>query len=77
MRQLCVLALLTCAVVYPAIGSAQRGPDLHKPAAKEWPTNGGDWSNTRYSTLTQINRNNVKNLKGTGVSHDGSGGGGK
>jgi len=62
-----------CAMVYPAVGFAQKGPDLRKPAGKEWLTIGGDWHNTRYSTLTQINRNNVKNLKGAWVTHLGSG----
>ena len=66
-------ALLTCVFLFPATGSAQRAPDLRKPAGKEWLTNGGDWSNTRYSTLSQINRNNVKNLKGAWVTHLGSG----
>ena len=54
----------------PAIATAQ---DLRKPAGKEWLTIGGDWNNTRYSTLTQINRSNVKNLKGAWVMHLGSG----
>ena len=30
----------------------------------DWPTNGGDWYNQRYSPLTQINRGNVAKLKG-------------
>ena len=54
MRRLCLPAILACAIVYPAIGLAQRAPDLRKPAGKEWLTNGGDWSNTRYSTLTRL-----------------------
>jgi hypothetical protein len=33
---------------------------------------GGDWHYTRYSTLFQINVNDVKNLKGACVSHLGS-----
>lgn len=55
----------------------QQASDLRKPAGKEWPTIGGDWGNTRYSTLTQINRNNVKNLKGAWMVHLGSGLGAK
>jgi alcohol dehydrogenase (cytochrome c) len=54
----------------PAIVSAQ---DLRKPPGKEWLTVGGDWHNTRYSTLTQITRGNVKNLKAAWVVHLGSG----
>ena len=30
----------------------------------DWPTNGGDWYNRRYSPLTEINRDTVANLKG-------------
>jgi glucose dehydrogenase len=61
------------AMIFPAAGFAQGAPDLRKPPGKEWLTIGGDWHNTRYSTLTQINGNNVKNLKGAWVSHVGSG----
>ncbi len=57
--------------------SAQSIPDLRMPAGKEWTTIGGDWSNSRYSTLTQIDRANVKNLKGAWVTHLGSGLGSK
>src|SRR5258708_29387313 len=32
-------------------------------AQSGWPVYGGDPGNTRYSTLTQINPGNVKNLK--------------
>jgi glucose dehydrogenase len=72
MRRL-FMAAVACAVIQPSDGMAQRAPDLRKPAGKEWLTIGGDWGNTRYSTLTQINRNNVKNLKGAWVVHLGSG----
>jgi quinohemoprotein ethanol dehydrogenase len=30
----------------------------------DWPTNGGDWYNRRYSPLKEINRDTVANLKG-------------
>jgi PQQ-dependent dehydrogenase (methanol/ethanol family) len=36
-------------------------------AGNEWPHYGGDQSNTRYSTLSQINTGNVKNLKAAWV----------
>ena len=65
------IAALVFAVIAPSVAWAQG--DLRKPAGKEWLTIGGDWHNTRYSTLTQINRNNVKNLKGAWVVHLGSG----
>jgi quinohemoprotein ethanol dehydrogenase len=38
--------------------------DLVAPPADGWPTNGGDWGNRRYSPLTEIDRDNVANLKG-------------
>src|SRR5215510_632583 len=71
------LAALACAIAVPSAGVAQRAPDLRKPAAKEWLTIGGDWGNSRYSTLAQINRNNIKTLKGAWVVHLGSGLGAK
>ena len=76
MRRVC-LAIVACAIALPTAATAQRAPDLRKPAGKEWLTIGGDWGNTRYSTLTQINRSNVKNLKGAWVVHLGSGLGSK
>src|SRR5256885_9056281 len=66
-------ATMACAIAVPLAGFAQKAPDLRKPAGKEWLTIGGDWHNTRYSTLTQINRNNVKNLRGAWGTHLGSG----
>src|SRR6266566_4919009 len=35
---------------------------LTKPATEAWPTYAGDYSQRRYSTLTQINTNNVRQL---------------
>src|SRR5450432_2338558 len=57
--------------------AAQTDPELRVPAAKEWLHAGGDWSNSRYSTLTQLNPATVKNLKGAWVTHLGSGLGAK
>ncbi len=37
----------------------------------EWPLPAGDYANTRYSPLSEINTNNVKNLKVVGVMQDG------
>src|ERR1700704_4186146 len=71
------VAAVACAIAVPWAVLAQRAPDLRKPAAKEWLTIGGDWGNTRYSTLAQINRNNIKMLKGAWVVHLGSGLGAK
>ena len=35
---------------------------LLKPLAENWPTYSGDYTGRRFSSLTQINRNTVKNL---------------
>jgi alcohol dehydrogenase (cytochrome c) len=60
-----ILATATL-LVAPAFLLAQgRGLDpakLLKPLGEEWPTYNGDYSGKRYSSLTQINRLNVKNL---------------
>src|SRR5690606_29856063 len=37
---------------------------LTRPPTTGWPTNGGDLYNRRYSPLTEINRDNVAQLKG-------------
>jgi alcohol dehydrogenase (cytochrome c) len=39
------------------------GSSLTQPR-RDWPTNGGDWYNRRYSPLKEINRDTVENLKG-------------
>lgn len=52
-------------------------PELRRPASREWLHVGGDWSNSRYSTLAQITLDNVKTLKGAWVTHLGSGLGAK
>ncbi len=38
------------------------GSSLTAPR-RDWPTNGGDWYNRRYSPLNDINRDTVGNLK--------------
>lgn len=38
------------------------------PAGKDWPLVGGDWGNTRYSTLVQIDVHNVQSLNGAWTS---------
>src|ERR1700678_4429093 len=42
---------------------------LTKPATDSWPTYSGDYSGRRFSSLTQINQSNVKNLGLAWVSH--------
>ncbi|HEY4215280.1 MAG TPA: PQQ-binding-like beta-propeller repeat protein [Steroidobacteraceae bacterium] len=54
----------------PAFTAAQ----LNVPPTTSWPTNGGSLTNERFSPLTQINRNTIKDLKGVWRTHlDGSG----
>jgi glucose dehydrogenase len=65
------IAALVLAVTVPTAAGAQG--DLRKPAGNEWLTIGGDWHNTRYSTLAAINRDNVRGLKAAWVTHLGSG----
>ena len=55
------------ALLAPAALSAQQGgvldpASLLKPPTDSWPTYHGDYSGRRYSTLTQINAENVKTL---------------
>src|SRR6266436_5659418 len=70
----CAAAIGLGAALWSHANSATSGaPDLRKPAAAEWLHVGGDWSNSRYSTLTRLTPANVKNLKGAWVTHLGSG----
>ena len=72
-----VWPLLTAVALTLAPVAAPAQSDLRAPAAKEWPTIGGDWHNTRYSTLKQITIDNVKQLKAAWAIHLGSGLGAK
>jgi alcohol dehydrogenase (cytochrome c) len=60
----CVLALLAAILVVPGTVHVQSGQDGRTPAGRDWPLFGGDWSNSRHSTLSQINTSNVKTLGG-------------
>src|SRR5262245_6913988 len=70
MQRMLLLSVML-ALASASLASAQ--PDLRQPAGKEWPTIGGDWNNSRYSTLAQVKRDNVKNLKAAWVINLGSG----
>ena len=70
MRKLILLASLVAAMVVVATAfsadSRHAGPTASNISSfpnKTWGYTGGDLSNTRYSTLTQITKANVKNLK--------------
>ncbi len=66
-----VLAVATVAVTVRTQTSAQAA------AAKEWSTVNGDLGNTRYSALTQINKDSLSKLRGawTSARFDDGGGG--
>jgi PQQ-dependent dehydrogenase (methanol/ethanol family) len=59
-----LLSLTTCALLGATMMASPllAAPDRSRPAGKEWPVANGDWSNSRYSTLKQINTGNVKQL---------------
>ncbi len=60
------LLLIAPLILVPAAltgqGQGIAPADLYKPLADSWPTYSGDYSGRRFSTLTQINQNTVKNL---------------
>ena len=61
-RRLGWMILLTG--IGPATLNAQSEADWRDPASAEWQIYGGDWGNTRYSTLAEIDRRNVRELGG-------------
>ena len=72
-----LLALVACSTSSPPPSSGSGEPAAHPltqlPVAG-WPTNGGDVYNRRYSPLTEIDRDNVADLKGVWLAHlNGSG----
>src|ERR1700760_3422810 len=46
--------------------------ELYEPAGANWVTNGGDLTNDRFSTLSEINTENVKELRGDWMTKIGS-----
>ena len=75
MRRTTRLLIAICACVGPwAVGPAGQTPApgqgagvdaamLLKPLGDNWPSYSGDYSGKRYSSLTQVNQGNVKNLQ--------------
>ena len=63
-HKLILIASLAASPTLRAV-QAQDGLDpasILKPLANTWPTYSGDYTGRRYSTLTQVNRDTVKNL---------------
>lgn len=71
-----VISLLSVPMIF--LGSGLNPASLLKPAINSWPTYAGDYSQRRYSLLTEINRSNVHALTLAWVSTltAGTGGGG-
>jgi len=66
-----VLSLAPCLCPAQGLNAA----DLYRALAQDWPTYSGDYSGRHYSTLSQVNRANVKHLslawvRRLPVSHD-------
>src|SRR5436189_1418868 len=60
---LCRIWVVMAAFAVTALAQAELDPALlGKPPVDAWPTYHGDYSGRHYSTLTQINQSNVKNL---------------
>ena len=54
-----LIAFIAAVIVTIGAPIALRSQDGRQPAAREWTTVNGDLSNTRYSTLMQINAQTV------------------
>src|SRR5271156_5462975 len=72
---LLAIAMVSSAAVVAAQGQGLDPVLLTKPATDSWPTYSGDYSGRRFSSLTQINQTNVKNLGLAWVSHLATGAG--
>ncbi len=72
--------LAAALLLLPGVLAAQglTTAELHKPLGESWPTYNGDYSGKRYSSLTQISQQTVKNLTLAWLTRvtAGSGGGG-
>src|SRR5439155_2220464 len=63
------LTIVVLGVLAAGAATVVRSEDTgQQPAAKEWTTVNGDLANTRYSALTQINRQTVSTLAGAWTS---------
>src|SRR5579863_8099526 len=71
------LILTSSILLFPCLAAAQGvdGAMLLKPLGDSWPTYSGDYSGKRYSSLTQLNQSNVKNLTLAWVSRVAAGAG--
>jgi PQQ-dependent dehydrogenase (methanol/ethanol family) len=61
-KTVAVMAVVSVGVA--ACGDRSAQTDVRKPAGREWPVAGGDWNNTRFSSLNAINTETVAKLGG-------------
>src|SRR3984957_4940677 len=69
--------LLAALLIAPAMAQLLDPALLTKPLGDSWPTYSGDYSGKRYSSLTQLNQSNVKNLTLAWVGRITAGNGGR
>lgn len=63
-KQVAGAVALVALMAFTSAGAGAAEPNYKKPAGKEWLVTGGDWGNSRYTSLTQINASTVKQLGG-------------
>src|SRR3954454_15457275 len=56
------VAVVAAGAIVAGQTSGLNPADLLKPLADSWTSYSGDYTGRRYSTLTQVNQSNVKNL---------------
>jgi alcohol dehydrogenase (cytochrome c) len=61
-RRLLCLVVVAASTALTAQETGLNPADILKPLGDSWPTYSGDYSGRRYSSLTQVNQSNVKNL---------------
>jgi alcohol dehydrogenase (cytochrome c) len=64
-----LLAVLICVAPGALIAQKPDPGSLTQPATDSWPTYSGDYSARRYSTLSLVNRDTVKNLSLAWIGH--------
>ena len=80
LRTICLLAAATCFVAVAAGKDVANAPVstridveqrdmLTQPPAENWPSYNGDYTGRRFSSLSQINVSNVRNLRAQWVFH--------
>ena len=68
-RRWMIFTLVLCALPVSLVVAQQPGAqDMRLPARREWSSVSGDLNNSRYSSLTQINLQTVKDLNGAWMS---------